>query len=192
VRSFLAVAVREPALSHAGVLLHGLASAIPGRDCRWVRGDGLHITLHFFGELDEARVGEVMAAVAPAAAAATPFPLALGGVGSFPPRGAPRVLWLGVVGGLQPLAALALDCQERICAAGFEVEERPFAAHCTLGRPRPAWPAAARAAWAAAAAREVELPRFTVDRLTLFRSRPRPYGAEYSVVEELPLGPRGD
>jgi 2'-5' RNA ligase len=102
------------------------------------------------------------------------------------------VLWLGVVGGLQPLAALALDCQERIRAAGFEVEERPFAAHCTLGRPRPAWPAAARAAWAAAAAREVELPRFTVDRLTLFRSRPRPYGAEYSVVEELPLGPRGD
>jgi 2'-5' RNA ligase len=192
VRSFLAVAVREPALSHAGVLLHGLASAIPGRDCRWVRGDGLHLTLHFFGELDEARVGEVTAAVAPAAAAATPFPVVLGGLGSFPSRGTPRVLWLGVVGGLEPLAVLALDCQERLRAAGFEVEDRPFAAHCTLGRPRPVWPAAARSAWAAAVAREVELPPFTVDRLTLFRSRPQPYGVEYSVVVKLPLGSGGD
>jgi 2'-5' RNA ligase len=98
------------------------------------------------------------------------------------------VLWLGVVGGLEPLAALALDCQGRLRAAGFEVEDRPFTAHCTLGRPRPGWPAAARSAWATAAARAVELPPFPVDRLTLFRSRPQPYGAEYSVVEELPLG----
>jgi 2'-5' RNA ligase len=191
VRSFLAVAVREPALSSAGELLHDLAAAVPGRDCRWVRGDGLHLTLHFFGELDEARVGEVVAAVAPAAAGSAPFPLTLGGLGSFPRRGEPRVLWLGVTGGLEPLTALAVDAQARLRAAGFEIEDRPFSAHCTLGRPRPGWPPGARAAWAAAVAGEPGLPPFAVDRLALFRSRPTPWGAEYAVVEELALGPGG-
>ncbi len=190
-RSFLAVAVREPALSPAGALLGELAAAVPGRDCRWVRGEGLHLTLHFFGELDAARVGEVVAAVGPAAAASAPFPLTLGGLGSFPRRGEPRVLWLGVTGGLEPLTALAVAAQSRLRAAGLEIEERPFSAHCTLGRPRPGWPAGSRAAWAAAVAGEPELPPFAVDRLTLFRSDPTPRGAEYAVVEELPLGPGG-
>lgn len=188
-RSFLAVAVREPALTPASALIDQLGAAIPRRDCRWARAAGLHLTLHFFGELDEARVGVALAAVAPAAAASAPFALALGGLGTFPPRGAPRVLWLGVTGGLDPLAALAVDCRERLAAAGFEGEDRPFSAHCTLGRPRPGWSAAAGSAWAAAAARGVELPPFEVERLILFRSRPQPTGAEFSVVEELPLGP---
>lgn len=189
-RSFLAVAVREPALSEAGRLLDGLATAIPRRDCRWVRAEGLHLTVHFFGELDPARVGEVAAAVAPAAAAAEPFELVLGSLGGFPTRAAPRVLWLGATTGREALVDLATGCRQGLGAAGFEVEERPFSAHCTLGRPRPGWPAAARSAWAAAAAQAPVLPAFRVEALTLFRSHPQPAGAEYSVVAELPLGPR--
>ena len=69
-RSFLAVAVREPALSEAGRVLDRLAAEIPRRECRWVRPEGLHLTLHFFGELDEGRVGDVLAAVAPVGTAA--------------------------------------------------------------------------------------------------------------------------
>jgi RNA 2',3'-cyclic 3'-phosphodiesterase len=186
VRSFLAVAVQEPALVEARRLLDGLATRVPRGDCRWARGEGLHLTVHFFGELDEDRVEEALAAVAPAGEAA-PFDIALGGLGSFPPRGAPRVLWLGVTGGSEPLTALARGCRDRLGAAGFAVEERPFSAHCTLGRPRPGWSAAARAAWAASAADAVALPPFRVDRLTLFRSRPHPGGAEHSVVAEIPL-----
>jgi RNA 2',3'-cyclic 3'-phosphodiesterase len=188
VRSFLAVAVREPTLGGVQRLLGELAVRIPEGECRWVRGEGVHLTLHFFGELDDARVSDVLAAVTPAAAAVSPFHLTLGGLGSFPRRGAPRVLWLGVAGGREPLAALAGGCRDGLLAAGFPVEDRSFSAHCTLGRPRPEWSPAARSAWAARAAEGVALPPFPVDRLTLFRSRPGPSGAEYSVVVELPLG----
>lgn len=187
-RSFLAVPLREPALSEATRLLDDLATAIPRRECRWVRRDGLHLTLHFFGELDAGRVGEVLTAIGPVAAAAPPFDLALGGLGSFPPRGAPRVVWLGAAAGVEPLSALAAGCRERLRAAGFAVEDRPFSAHCTLGRPRPGWSAAARASWAEACAREVALRPFTADAVTLFRSTVGPSGSEYSVVAELPLG----
>jgi RNA 2',3'-cyclic 3'-phosphodiesterase len=189
VRSFLAVALREPALSQASRLLEELAAAVPRADCRWVRGEGLHLTVHFFGELEELRVGEVLTALAPVAASAAPFELALGGLGSFPPRGAPRVLWLGATAGTDTLAAVALGCRGRLRDAGFEVEDRRFSAHCTLGRPRPGWSAASASAWAAISARELVLPPFRVSALTLFRSRPQPSGAEYSVVAELPLGP---
>jgi 2'-5' RNA ligase len=188
VRCFLAVALGEPALSQAGRLLDELAAAVPRRDCRWARAEGLHLTLHFFGEIDEGRVGEVLAAVAPVAAAAAPFELALGGLGSFSGRGAPRVLWVGATAGTDGLERLALGCRERLRGAGFEVEDRPFSAHCTLGRPRPGWSAASASAWAVISAREVALPPFRVTALTLFRSRPQPSGAEYSVVAELPLG----
>jgi 2'-5' RNA ligase len=187
-RSFLAVALREPALSEAGRLLDELAAAIPRRDCRWVRGEGLHLTLHFFGELDDGRVGEVLAAVGPVAAATRPFELALGGLGSFPPRRDPRVLWLGVTAGEEPLAALARGCQARLHDAGFAVDQRPYSAHCTLGRPRPGWPAAARAAWTAAVGRQPVIPPFTATAVTLFDSRPQPSGAVYEAVAELPLG----
>jgi 2'-5' RNA ligase len=187
-RSFLAVALREPALSETGRLLAELAAAIPRRDCRWVRGEGLHLTLHFFGDLDEARVGEVLDAVAPVAAAAAPFELALGGLGSFPPRRDPRVLWLGVAAGIEPLAVLARGCRERLAAAGFEVEDRPFSAHCTLGRPRPGWSAEARRAWTELRERQPSVAPFTASAITLFHSRPQPSGAEYRVVAELPLG----
>jgi 2'-5' RNA ligase len=188
VRSFLAVALREPTLSGAGRLLEELAAAVPRGDCRWVRGETLHLTLHFFGELDERRVGEVLAAMAPVAAAAAPFELALGGLGSFGSRGVPRVLWLGATAGVDALTTLAQGCRERLRDAGFEVEDRPFSAHCTLGRPRPGWSAASASAWAAISARELALPPFRVPALTLFRSRSQPEGAEYSVVAELPLG----
>jgi 2'-5' RNA ligase len=187
-RSFLAVALREPTLSEAGRLLDDLAAAIPRRECRWVRGQGLHLTLHFFGDLDDARVGEVLAAVGPAAAGAGPFELGLGGLGSFPPRREPRVLWLGVTEGAGPLAALARSCQARLRDSGFDVDDRPFSAHCTLGRPRPGWSAATRAAWAEAVAREPALTPFTATAVTLFHSRPQPRGAVYEVVAELPLG----
>ena len=187
-RSFLAVALREPALSETGRLLDELAAAVPRPDCRWVRSEGLHLTLHFFGELDEGRVGDVLAAVEPVAAATPPFALALGGLGSFPPRREPRVLWLGVTGGLEPLAVLARGCRTRLAGVDFEIDERPFSAHCTLGRPRPGWSAAARAAWTEAVRREPSVPPFTATAVTLFHSRPQPRGAVYEVVVEVPLG----
>jgi len=187
-RSFLAVALREPALSETGRLLAELATVVPRRECRWVRAEGLHLTLHFFGELDEGRVGEVLAAVGPVAAATPPFEIVLGGLGSFPPRREPRVLWLGVGGGGEPLGVLARACRARLGDAGFDVDERPYSAHCTLGRPRPGWSAQARAAWMRFQEREPAVAPFTASAVTLFRSRPEPSGAVHEVVAEVALG----
>src|SRR5438445_2404471 len=71
VRAFLGVAVTEPALAAAVSLLAELRREVAG--VRWVRDEGLHLTIHFFGALPADRLDAAVAAVAPAAAATSPF-----------------------------------------------------------------------------------------------------------------------
>jgi 2'-5' RNA ligase len=93
----------------------------------------MHLTLLFIGE---AREGSVLAIVesmnAPASMA--PFDVTFGGVGVFPPRGAPRVLWIGITDGAAHLERLQREVAERVRAAGIAFDDRPFHPHLTLGR----------------------------------------------------------
>ena len=187
-RAFLGVAVTEPALAAAVSLLAELRREVAG--VRWVRDEGLHLTIHFFGALPADRLDAAVAAVAPAAAATSPFRVRLAGPGSFPGGRRERVLWIGASEGTAEMAALAGHCTAGLAAAGFAVEERPFRAHCTLGRPRgTALSAAARGAWEQAAV--ASLPAFTADRLTLYESVPAHGGPLYVPRAEAGFGQAG-
>jgi RNA 2',3'-cyclic 3'-phosphodiesterase len=178
VRCFLAVPLADPGLSAAQRLQSELRERIPA--VRWARPETLHLTVHFFGSIDDERAATALELVGPIARVSVPFDVSLDRVGAFPQRGAPRVLWLGAARDIAPLTALALECRVALSAAGFEVEERPYNAHCTLGRPRLPWNADARAAWAAAASEDQSSIRFTASRLVLYESRPAPGGAVYT------------
>jgi 2'-5' RNA ligase len=180
VRCFLAVPLAEPGLTAGKALQNELRARIP--DVRWARPETLHLTVHFFGAIEEARAGAALDAVHPIARQTQPFDVSLDRLGAFPPRAIPRVLWLGSARDIAPLTALALDCRTALAATGFEVEDRRYHAHCTLGRPRLPWSDTARAAWeeaVTAAANQTEI-RFTAHRLVLFESRPAPGGAVYT------------
>jgi len=146
------------------------------------------MTVHFFGVIEEADVERALAAVSPVADAAVRCDIALDRLGSFPPRAAPRVLWLGASAESMELTTLAMRCREVLRAARFAVEERPFRAHCTLGRPRLPWPETSSAAWRRASAAPLPAMRFSADRLALFESRPGPGGAVYTPLRTLLLG----
>jgi LigT like Phosphoesterase len=62
---------------------------------RWVHPEALHITVHFFGNITDEQVGSGLQAVMPVADDTPPLPAGLDGLGTFPPRGRTRVLWLG-------------------------------------------------------------------------------------------------
>jgi RNA 2',3'-cyclic 3'-phosphodiesterase len=187
-RCFLAVPLADAGLAAAQRLQGELRETVT--DVRWARPETLHLTVHFFGAIDDERVALAVAAVTPIANRTSPFDVVLDRLGAFPPRGAPRVLWLGPTGEIAPLSALALECRDALAAIGFEVEHRAYHPHCTLGRPRTPWHAAARAAWASAvdAASDQTVIRFTARRLVLFESRSAPGGALYSEHSVLQLG----
>src|SRR5215213_8246640 len=97
--------VRERAAAHAARLRERFKEVRAG----WPRAESLHLTLKFLGEIEEARAAMLSAAAARAAEKSGPFELTIEGAGAFPPRGAPRVLWLGVTdssGGLARLHSL--------------------------------------------------------------------------------------
>jgi RNA 2',3'-cyclic 3'-phosphodiesterase len=153
---------------------------------KWVRPEGLHLTVKFLGPVEADRVAAIEAALAEASAGTPRLPFSLRELGAFPGFGRARVIWAG----LESEAALELmvDRVERACGAlGFPVEGRPFRPHVTLGRVREG----RRLPEAAIEALErAQLPAadFLADRLVLFESRPGPGGSTYAARATFPLG----
>jgi 2'-5' RNA ligase len=105
-------------------------------DVKWVEIENLHLTLRFFGELGASQVEQAGRVVREVTAATTAFPLELSGVGAFPDRGRPRVVWVGIGTGAGELVELARRLDGGFERAGLGGEDRPFRAHLTIGRLR--------------------------------------------------------
>lgn len=101
---------------------------------KWTGPENLHFTLKFLGETSPEKVRDLHQALETAAAAGTGFELRLGEAGYFPPKGAPRIIWLGVETGREQLVDL-VDAVEKSCVQyGFSREDKPFKPHLTIGR----------------------------------------------------------
>lgn len=100
---------------------------VPG--AKWRPRENLHITLAFYGELDEPVIADLDAELA--CLPARPFPLRLAGGGHFNQGGAATSLWLGVEEN-PALRDLARRCSKAARAAGFTPERRAYTPHLTL------------------------------------------------------------
>ena len=176
-RAFLALDPDAEALARLRALIESLRGGVEG--IRWVRPEGLHLTLRFLGSAEAERVLRVAERVAAAAAATAPATLPFGPLGLFPPRGGPRVLWVGLP---LPASLLALQeaCEQAARAEGFAAEERAFAPHLTMGRwrdraRRPSLPAA-------------DLGAVRLERVVLYRSQLQRGGSVYTPLRTLALG----
>ena len=124
-RLFIAVDLPETIKEN----LESMSFGIPG--AKWVRPEQLHLTVRFIGEVDGALFHDIKNILAEVSA--TSFSLQLKGVGYFPPRGAPRVLWIGLEKS-EPLLLLRKKIDLRLLRVGVEPEGRKFSAHITLAR----------------------------------------------------------
>jgi 2'-5' RNA ligase len=148
--------------------------------------DNLHITLKFLGDVEDHRAEEIAASLGEAVADVDAFDIALRGLGAFPTRVHPRVIWAGVGVGAPALAVMASAVERSLGPLGFPPEARGFSAHVPLGRVRePRRDPALTAALAGAAAAELGSAR--VDQIVLMRSQLSPRGARYTPLATLPL-----
>jgi RNA 2',3'-cyclic 3'-phosphodiesterase len=120
---------------------------------RWVRPEGIHLTLKFLGNVDQQRVDAITEAMGEAARAIRPFDLTLGALGTFGPAARPRVLWCGVSGDLQALTRLWQATERHIAPMGFPSDHDRFAPHLTLARVQDDTPAERRSSIAPMLAR---------------------------------------
>jgi len=112
---------------------------------RWVRPEGIHVTLKFLGATAEPHVPAIVAALRGALTRAPAFGLQPDGFGTFPEIGLDqrrggrdnlRVLWVGIAGDTAALGALAGCVEGALAPLGYAEEKRPYFAHLTLARVR--------------------------------------------------------
>lgn len=180
IRAFVALELDGSTRVRLAELVRSLHGVVTG--ARWVRPEGIHLTLRFLGYARRSVLDSLIPALRLAADECPACTADIRGLGTFPERGRVRVLWLGIEA---PPSVLRLQqaCERAAVAAGFEPETRPFAPHFTLGRwrdpaPRPTLP-------------EADLGRARLDTLVLYRSQPGPAGSVYTPLESFALPPPG-
>ncbi len=105
-----------------------------GFAARWVRPEGMHLTLKFLGDIAVPQVEAIRHALADAAGQIAFFALYARGLGVFAGVRNARVLWSGLAGDRSSLLALHREIETRLLPLGFAPERRPFHGHLTLGR----------------------------------------------------------
>ena len=152
----------------------------------WVPPERMHLTVRFIGEAEETQAAVIRAALTPRLTTAA-FDLRIGGTGAFPARGAPRVIWTGIEGGLDHLHQLEREVMARLTPCGVAPEDREYRPHLSLARVRDAGGLRARALLAGL---DGTLGTTRIDAITLFQSRLSPKGPTYVALQQTPLASR--
>ncbi len=124
-RLFIAVDLPAGIKNNLGIMSYG----IPG--AKWIDPQQIHLTVRFIGEVDGTTFLDIKTALEQVSL--EPFSMALKGVGHFPPRGKPRVLWVGIEQS-EPLQSLKSRIDRILATAGLQPEGRKFSPHITLAR----------------------------------------------------------
>ena len=171
-RLFIAVPFPDAAMAPVVALVDSVrALGVPGggRDVRWVRLDGLHLTLRFIGPTPPERVAAAEDAVRDAARSIVPFDIGITGAGAFPTPQRPRALWLGVDEGVPGMEAAARAVDSALVERGWAADGRPFRPHLTLARSDGVPAGGAIAARLMERADDLRV-RFRVEQVGLFES----------------------
>lgn len=112
------------------------------RGVRWLARRQMHLTLAFLGKVN-AELQEMLAEKLRGISWKRFF-LPLKGLGTFPTKGWPKIIWIGVGTGHPHLFQLHKRVQEAILATGLEPDLRSFHPHVTLARCREVAPATIR------------------------------------------------
>ena len=183
VRIFVAVGISAEAREQLIGAMERIRQEIP-QGIQWANPDGMHLTLKFLGNIPSTGVEPLLECLKPVASEASPFRLHLAGLGMFPNRRKPRVLWAGVGGGLDALSGLQQASEEVINALGYPPEQRPFRPHITLGRPRRSV-SDAQLSRIGAVVSGIAPPSpagWQVESVDVMRSELHPSGARYTVL----------
>ena len=177
-RCFLAFEIPENVKGYLSLASKSMAKTLSG--VRWVKPEGQHITIHFFGEISEARVDEIKNTLR----GCGPYDrimTSLKAVDAFPDKRRPRVIVATLDEGVDIIRSIYHDIENRLSALGYEKEKRGFTPHITFGRMKMPVPILERDII------RLECPRFAIDRIVLFRSILGREGATYEPLFELNL-----
>jgi 2'-5' RNA ligase len=189
IRAFIAIPLPHRLLDRLAALQRKLDARVPPRSVRWVRGEGIHLTLKFLGDTSTEKLPEIQQALAAVARHAPACSFTVEGLGCFPNPRRPRVVWTAVQEPTGRLAALQDAIEEVMAPFGYPPEGRGFTPHLTLGRVRRRTERSdvARVGEVVNSTSVGLLDEVVADHFALVRSVLEPTGAEYTILEEFSL-----
>lgn len=185
-RLFVALDLPEEVHYRLRDLIARLTKECPG--ARWVRPEGMHITLKFIGHVDPAKADAIRLALQPVHSHA-PVEMQIRGMGFFPNERRPRVVWCGL-DATPNLAELAAQIERSLQTLGVEPESRAFTPHLTLARINEESVRRAQIEKLVEAAKKLENTSFGSARESefyLYESITKPSGAEYKRLQAFPF-----
>ncbi len=185
IRAFLAVDPPQEVLNEIGRNQERFKKTIQG-DIRWVRPEGIHLTLKFFGYVSEADIANITQVVKNNIVDVKPFTLNVRRAGVFPSVNRARVLWLGMDGDIDTLIRLQKKIDTALQGYGFEMENRPFSPHVTLARIKEP-KGLIGLAKIIEKSEDYAAGSFSVGGLNLFKSTLTPKGAIYTKLAYFPF-----
>ncbi len=176
IRLFVAIDIPEMIRKE----VDGLGRSIP--NARAIPADQLHLTLKFIGEVEGSRLLDIRDALSEIIL--PKFSLSLQGVGTFPPRGEPRILWAGVAVA-ERTTALRNSIERSLAAIDIPRDKKKFTPHLTLARLKNC-PIRHLQQFLAGNA-FFQSSEFPVEGFHLYRSQLTPKGALHSLDSSYPL-----
>lgn len=173
VRAFLAIPLDTQLLASLRTLQEQLKTQAEG--IRWSRAENLHLTLHFFGDLEQENLEKIKVSMLSVKRCNNPFLVDIKGLGAFPSLHRSRVIWLGLDPQAQ-LRKLHQDFQRSLKDVGLSPDTRSYTPHLTIGRARKK-PADLTAQ--SVTLSDTTIAQLYIDRLILYESRLQPGGAEH-------------
>ncbi|OGY50984.1 MAG: 2'-5' RNA ligase [Candidatus Buchananbacteria bacterium RIFCSPHIGHO2_02_FULL_56_16] len=180
-RAFIAINLPKTAKQALATFIANVKTHNPDPALRYVKPDGLHLTLHFLGDLEPAQLGTVNTLLQKAAADSPPVGLELTNIGGFPSLEQPRVV---VINARQTNGSSLIDFQQTIGAEleriNIATDARPWTPHLTLARVN------GRCRFQTQGLTVPPL-RIAVTSIELMESRLLPSGTEYNVISAFNL-----
>jgi 2'-5' RNA ligase len=183
IRAFIAVEIDHRVIDKISAAINELKSQVLG--IRWVAAANIHLTLKFLGNVDDAQVDRIGAALEEQLHPFPRFTINAKGLGVFPDLRRPKILWVGLAG--IELASLALRLESALQPLGFAPEERSFTPHLTIGRWRQTDRASKTLGQSLESWKGYQFGATDVDKVILFHSTLKPEGAIYTKLKTVML-----
>jgi 2'-5' RNA ligase len=185
IRSFLAIELPRTIQKKIEEIQGDLKST--RADVRWVSPEKIHLTLKFFGNIEESKIEPIVKSIEGSIQTTPPFSLKVKGMGAFPHLKNPRVIWMGLTNGKENAISLQQRLEVLLEKIGFEAEDRPFQPHLTLGRVKSSR-GREELVRGIEKYREEEFGDFHIETVIFFKSDLRPSGPIYTPLKEMKLG----
>ncbi len=147
-----------------------------------VKRENIHFTLHFFGDTPLAQLNQIQMCFE--GIKIDPFEVEVAGVGAFPNKLHPRIVWIGVTNNASKILNLKNKIDSSLIELGYKPEKRKYTPHATIARVRQVNDTKRLANNLESLANEV-IGTMTITKIKMMKSTLTPSGPNYETLWEV-------